>query len=182
MAENCDFNVAYMPLSDEKRAQFNETAAQEFFFRTEGLPYGYHNFLYGWIDTSEDNFPRLLPKDFVPVVFSMLEKIDKNLTDTFFTEALNMHLGTKGLNISGVAAEGAKKGMNISDIMAVVEEDGWQYSGFYHDGEAYVCSSYVVALFKAAGLFGDDYVNAVEWSPKDIYQVNFFNTTWERPP
>lgn len=27
-AENCDFNVVYMPLSDEKRAQFNETAAR----------------------------------------------------------------------------------------------------------------------------------------------------------
>uniref|UniRef100_A0A7S3IGQ5 Uncharacterized protein n=1 Tax=Strombidium inclinatum TaxID=197538 RepID=A0A7S3IGQ5_9SPIT len=181
MADDCDFNVAYMPLSEEKRAQFNETSAREFFFETEGLPYGYHNFLYGWIDTPEDNFPRLLPKDLVPIVFAMIEKIDKNLTDTFFTDALNKHLNTTGLDIAGVAAEGAKRGMNISDIMAIVEEDGWKYNSFYHDGEAYVCSSYVIALYKAAGLFGDDYVNAVEWSPKDIYQVNFFNTTWERP-
>lgn len=52
-AENCDFHMVHMPLSDEKRAQFNETAAREFFWRTEGLPYGYHNFLYSWIDTPE---------------------------------------------------------------------------------------------------------------------------------
>jgi len=32
MAEDCDFHVVYMPLSDEKRAQFNETAAKEFFY------------------------------------------------------------------------------------------------------------------------------------------------------
>lgn len=30
-AENCDFHVVYMPLSDKMRAQYNETAATEFF-------------------------------------------------------------------------------------------------------------------------------------------------------
>jgi hypothetical protein len=41
-----------------------------------------------------------------------------------------------------------------------------------------VCSSYVVALWKAAGLFGNYTINAVEWSPKDVYQVNFFNKNY----
>ena len=85
MAENCDFHVVYMPLSESKRAQFNETAAIEFFYKMEGLPYGYHNFLYGFVDTLYENWPSLLPKDFVPIVFSMLEKIDYNVTDIFFT-------------------------------------------------------------------------------------------------
>jgi len=44
-----------------------------------------------------------------------------------------------------------------------------------------VCSSFVTAVWKAAGLFGDYEINATEWTPKDVYQVNFFNTTWERP-
>ena len=61
MAADCDFNVVYMPLSDEARARYNETAAAEFFLERQGLPYGYHNFLYGWIDTPFDNFPSLLP-------------------------------------------------------------------------------------------------------------------------
>jgi hypothetical protein len=100
MAENCDFHMVWMPLSDEARAKFNETAAQEFFFKTQGLPYGYHNFIYTWIDTPEDNYPRLLPKDIVPIIFSILEKFDKNVTDTMFTSSLNFKLGTKGLDIS----------------------------------------------------------------------------------
>jgi len=50
-----------MPLSPAAKAKFNEKAAQDFFFATEGLPYGYHNFLFGWIDTVEDNLPPLLP-------------------------------------------------------------------------------------------------------------------------
>lgn len=32
-AENCDFNVAYMPLSEEMRNKFNETAATEYFHK-----------------------------------------------------------------------------------------------------------------------------------------------------
>lgn len=63
----------------------------------------------------------ILPKDLVPVAFSLLEKFDKNLTDNFYTEALNFHLGTKGLNISGIAVEASKRGMNVSDVMAIVE-------------------------------------------------------------
>jgi hypothetical protein len=81
-----------MPLSEEYRKKFNETAAQEFFFKTEGLPYGYHNFLYAWADTPMDNFPPLIPADLFTVVFSMLERISRNTTDIFFTEALNFHL------------------------------------------------------------------------------------------
>jgi hypothetical protein len=63
-----------MPLNDEMRSKFDEKKANEFFFQTEGLPYGYHNFLYSWVDTPEMNWPKILPKDLVPVVFSMIEK------------------------------------------------------------------------------------------------------------
>lgn len=124
-AENCDFHVAYLPLSDEMRAKFNETSAMEYFNKVQGLPYGYHNFLYGWVDTPTDNWPRVLPQGLVPVVFSIIERFDKNLTDTFFTDALNMHLGTEGLNITGISVEAGKKNMTVSDVMAIVEEDGW---------------------------------------------------------
>jgi hypothetical protein len=91
---------------------------------------------------------------------------------------LNFHLfgENRKLNISEIAAEGAKRGLNMSEIMAITEQDGWKYEGQYHDGESYVCSSYVAALWKAAGLFGDDEINAVEWSPKDVYQVKFFDS------
>jgi len=85
------------------------------------------------------------------------------------------------MNISEIAVEGAKQGMNVSEVMAMTELDGWNYEGFYHDGEAYVCSCYVAAVWKAAGLFEGLEINAVEWSPKDVYQVDFFNKDYKRP-
>ena len=94
---------------------------------------------------------------------------------------MNFHLGTKGLNISGIAAEGSKRGLNVTDVMAMVEKDGWEYTGSYHDGLSYVCSTYVTALWKAGGLFEGLEINAAEWSPKDVYQVDFFNKSYKRP-
>jgi hypothetical protein len=52
-AHNAGFNVAVLPLSPESRAKFNVTAAVEWFKSVEGMPYGYHNFLFGWIDTPD---------------------------------------------------------------------------------------------------------------------------------
>ena len=137
--------------------------------------------LYGWIDTPEDNWPLMLPKDLVPVGFSILERLAHNVTDIFFSAGLNKKLGTHGLNISGIAAASAEKGLKIADIMAIVEEDGWLYEGQYHDGMSMVCSSYVAALWKAAGIFGDKEVNAVEFTPKDLYELNFFDENFKRP-
>lgn len=42
----------------------------------------------------------------------------------------------------------ASRGMTMGDLMAIVERDGWEYS----DGESYVCSSFVAAVYKAGGL------------------------------
>lgn len=72
------------------------TAAIEFFYKYENVPYGYHNFIYGWVDTPEDNWPPLLPHRFVPILFSLVEHYDKFITDTLFTEALNIRLGVTG--------------------------------------------------------------------------------------
>jgi len=103
-----------LPLRDDIRANFDNKAATDFFYETEGLPYGYHNILYGWIDTPRDNLPPLLPNEFAPILFSIIEMISPVLAFNFFTEALNFRLGTNGLDIAGVAAFAAtNKSMSI---------------------------------------------------------------------
>jgi len=65
--------------------------------------------------------------------------------------------------MAGIAAAAAEKGMSIPDVMAMPEQDGWIYTGEEpRDGLSYVCSAYVASMWKAAGLFGDDYINATE--------------------
>jgi hypothetical protein len=165
-------------LSPEARAKFNETAAQEFFWSTSNLPYGYHNFLFGWIDTPDSNWPPLVPNGFLPVALDVLEKIMPKNIDILLNQALNKRLGTVGLNLEGVAAEAAKRNLTVEDLISMVEQDGWEYTGVEPvDGRSYVCSAYVAGMYKAAGLIPKE-TNAVEFAPKDVYSLKIFDTNF----
>jgi hypothetical protein len=46
--------------------------------------------------------------------------------------------------------------MTIEDVMAMPEIQGWKYTGLLpRDGEAYVCSAFIAALYKVGGLLPD---------------------------
>lgn len=55
LAKEADYNVVWLPLSANIRKDFNETAAVEAFKKYEGLPYGFPNLLWGWIDGPTGN-------------------------------------------------------------------------------------------------------------------------------
>ena len=66
--------------------------------------------------------------------------------------------------------------------MAEPEQDGWIYTGVEpKDGEAYICSAYVAALYKAAGLFEGLEINATEFTPADIAVLKFWDETSPLP-
>lgn len=69
-----DMAVIWLPLRDDIAAKYDLDAARAYFLSMEGLPYGYHNFLFGWIDTFRDNLPPLMPNELLPIVGSMAEK------------------------------------------------------------------------------------------------------------
>jgi len=105
------------------------------------------------------------------MMFGLLEKSKPDAVATMYTAGLNMRLGTKNLSIAGVALEAYNRNLTLPDLYAMVEKDGWEYV----DGRSYVCSAYVAAILKAGGLFGDSEVNAVEFTPRDIYQLEFYD-------
>jgi len=170
-ARNAGFQVVWLPLRKEIAAKWDNDAAVKFFKSIEGVPYGYHNFLWGWLDTAHNSYPPLLSPEFIGPVFSILESIAPEAAESVFTLALNKRLNTTGLNIHQIALEAASRNLTLPDLYGMVEVDGWKYP----DGVSYVCSSFVVAMYKAAGLFGSLNVNAVEFTPKDLYQLDFFS-------
>ena len=89
-------------------------------------------------------------------MFKLVEDIKPTLAYNFFTEALNKRLGVDGKNISEIAMLAAEQGMSVEDVMAKTEMDGWEYTGLEpRDGMNWVCSTYVAAMYKAGGIFGD---------------------------
>ena len=110
-------------------------------------------------------------------MFSIVEKIAPTTAYNFFTEALNKRLGVDGKNIGEIAQIAAGKQMSVSDVMAMVEQDGWIYTGEEpRDGLSMVCSSFVTAVWKAGGIFGDLELNATEFGPGDVYQLAIFES------
>jgi len=70
MARERDYNVAWLPLKPEIAATYNIQKARDFFYQMEGLPYGYHNFMFGWVDTVRSNLPPLMPDEYIPIVLA----------------------------------------------------------------------------------------------------------------
>jgi hypothetical protein len=176
-AHNADFNVAILPLREEIRQKFDvEKALKWFTGGIEGLNYGYHNFLFSWLDTPRDNFnSKILQADTLLSVFSVLEKVTKPTADTIIGEALNQRTKTKGLSIPQVAAEAARQGLSFEQLLAVPEREEWKYS----DGTNYVCSCFVTAFWKAGGLFDGMDILPNEFTPKDVYQLDFFDVEYK---
>jgi len=131
----------------------------------EGYPYGYHNFLFSWVDTPDANFPRVVAPDLFPIVIDMLDHLMHDTINSFFLEAMNMRLETSGLSYREIVTETVHRNMTIQDVMAMPEMDDWIYS----DGPSFVCSCFVIGIYKAAGLFGNMEIQANEFTPKDVY-------------
>ena len=170
-ADNADFHVIILPLKDELREKFDTESAIKWYKEMEGYPYGYHNFLFSWLDTPNSNLPYVLPSELVPVAFDLLDHLLPSTVSSFFFEAMNFRLGTKDLRMKGLAAEASHRNMTLMEVASMPELDKWIYS----DGPSYVCSCFVISIYKAGGLFGDFEINANEFTPKDLYTIDFFN-------
>ena len=168
-------NVAVLPLSEQSRRKFNVTKAAQFFKQKEGLPYGYHNFLFGWIDTPQDNLPPVLDIDFVLAMFSYVQRLYQFPMNKILTQALNKRMNTTNRKISELGEIMAERGMSMGEVMAIPERDGWQYS----DGESYVCSSFVAAVYVAGGLLPK--LEGTQMTPRDVYTLTIYDRNYKVP-
>jgi len=176
-ARDADFNVAHLPLRKEFASKFNEDAAWAWFRETQGMPYGYHNFLFGWIDTIDKNFPTILDINFAYLIFHIMEQMYPAGIDRLVKEALNMRVGTQGLDLWNVELAAAKQNKTINDLFAMVEVEGIKYS----DGYSYVCSSYVMSYYTKSGMLGNLVAYATEFTPRDVYNMDIFDKNYTRP-
>ena len=82
-----------------------------------------------------------------------------------------------------IAGTAALRNLTVADLMAIVEEEGWEYEGIEpKDGRAYVCSAFMAAMYQAAGLFGEGVrINGPEFTPRDVYTLNFFDLNFTKP-
>jgi len=179
MSVNASNEIAILRLNDEALANFDEEAAVAWFNTVEGLPYGYHNFLFGWLDTPTGNYPPPLEPTNGAVFLSLFAELDPAGADRLYGQALNHRLNTTDLTYKQIIEEADKRNISIWDLISVPEQDDWIYS----DGKSMVCDVMVLGVYKAGGIFGDltDQISVTEFTPKDSYQLDIFNKNWAMP-
>ena len=176
-ANLAEFNVVHLPLREEYRNKLNAEKAWDWFENeVEGLPYGYHNFLFSWIDTKNTSFPFIATNELTELVFSLMSKIYIKGSDLLITEALNIRIGTSGLSLQEVIAEAARRGKSMEELMAIPEQE-WKY----HDGWSYTCGCFVAAFWKHGDMFGDLEILPNEFSPRDLYTLDIYDKNFDRP-
>ncbi|GJU00966.1 hypothetical protein Tco_1111304 [Tanacetum coccineum] len=106
------FKIAALLLSKS-----NETAAWEYAQSMIGLPYGYHNLIFSWIDTISDNYPPLLNANLVASVMTVWNQMQPAYAANMWNEALNKRLGTK-IRYEGANSGGAKPNQTTLNLEA----------------------------------------------------------------
>ncbi|KVI10325.1 hypothetical protein Ccrd_011267 [Cynara cardunculus var. scolymus] len=171
-------HIALLPLHPDLRSKFNETAAWEYAQSMIGLPYGYHNLIFSWIDTISDNYPPPLDAHLVASVMTVWNHLQPAYAANMWNEALNKRLGTQGLDLPEILVEVERRGSSFAELLAIPEQDEWVYA----DGKSTSCVAYVLEMYKEAGLFGDlaSQIQVTEFT--DAYMLNFFENDSSRLP
>jgi len=190
LAQNASYNAVWAPLSAEARAAFDEEAAREFFASVEGFDYGFYNFLYGWIDEADGgNYPCLPPDyesnclqwELLEVVFALIDRVVPSISDQLWNQAWNLRLGTSNLGTAEIYQEAASRGLESSEVPAMVELDTYVYNTTRYGepamGPSMVCCVFVCNVWKAAGLFDDidEEINCAELTDYDDYRLTLLS-------
>ncbi|KAJ3674879.1 hypothetical protein LUZ60_005495 [Juncus effusus] len=178
--DDSDPHIALLQLNPQMRAKFNATAAWAYAKNMSGIPYGYHNMIFSWIDTISDNYPPPLDAHVVASVMTMWSHIQPAYAANMWNEALNKRLNTSDLDLPDLIVESERRGISFDKLLTIPEKDDWVYS----DGKSTSCVVFVLEMYKVAGLFGDltNSIQATEFTVKDAYSLNFFESNLTRLP
>jgi len=184
LAHAADFNIMLLAPNDEVLDNFDTAKAQAYIESTLGLPYGYHNFIFGFIDHVNpqgilENLPYPATWQLFEVLFGVISGIDSAIAEKIWELALNFHGLTVGLNTAQLANHAAEKlGITFGELMAIPESDDWVYP----DGPSMVCDVYACSIFKHGGVFGAlaPNITCSEFTNSDLYDLAIFNASyWE---
>lgn len=164
-----DPHVALLKLN----VQFDAEAAWQYVQEMKGRSYGYHNMIFAWIDTPNDNFPPPVDAHVMEATMEIWGRLQPEYMGRLWVEGLNHRLGTQNLSMPEVRAEAARRGLGFGELLAIPEQDDWEYpyAPYPGSGPSFGCVQFVVSVLKAGGIFGDLEVQATEFTVRDAYQL-----------
>jgi len=192
--------------SETTKKTFDTRKAADFFNKMQGLPYGFHTFIYEWIDSGLNNIPfKPTDPEITAWMFDTLAMWVSNDTKmgpySLMLQGLSNRLGQKFYSMDDfwryMEVLSSQNGVDVFtlalQVIDVPEQDSWVYWNPQDwcssnrtgpcIGKSMVCDVFVMNVYKAAGVFGTltDQIQAAEFGPRDTYQLSIYNQTWTGP-
>ncbi|VAH18117.1 unnamed protein product [Triticum turgidum subsp. durum] len=116
----------------------------------------------------------------VMAAMSMWTRLQPHYASNMWNEALNKRLGTEQLDLHGIISETERRGMSFNQLLTIPEQDEWEYS----DGKSTTCVAFILAMFKAAGVFAPftESIQVTEFTIRDAYMLRIFEDNRTRLP
>ncbi|KAH7832315.1 putative Zinc finger, MYND-type [Monocercomonoides exilis] len=172
-----NYSVAWLPLAPGLSKKFNSEAAWEW-FEENVQPFGMTRLFTLPVDNGgEKNLPHFLSEHSLTLVAALAERIKPAAIQEVLWEPISMRLYQvyRQEPCSGVLeCLGRLSDLNLTlmEALAIPEDEKWKYK----NGESYFCSTFVMKLLRAGGLFQSIKFNATELTPKDICSLKIFDT------
>ena len=169
-------SIAWFPLREEYSKKFDSKKAWDWTQKRIGKAYGMSNFISGPIDVLEGNTPKYLSLEHVMLIVALMEVFDENVAQQYLIDGLNVRIGTNFTTLQDVTEEISRRGLTVEEVFIMPEKEEYTYK----DGENWVCSSFVVGIMKAGGIFGDLEIEPHEFTPRDIYQMDIYDKDFKK--
>uniref|UniRef100_M8B742 Uncharacterized protein n=1 Tax=Aegilops tauschii TaxID=37682 RepID=M8B742_AEGTA len=122
----------------------------------------------------------------VMAAMSMWTRLQPHYASNMWNEALNKRLGTERtekltqLDLHGIISETERRGMSFNQLLTIPEQDEWEYS----DGKSTTCVAFILAMYKAAGVFAPftESIQVTEFTIRDAYMLRIFEDNRTRLP
>ncbi|KAL0489021.1 kelch-like protein [Acrasis kona] len=178
-------SLIYAPLKPKLQSLFDSKKALSFFEVYQGQSYGYENIAYAWIDTIDKNYPTPMTFNILSSALSMFEKMSPSWIDLLFVRGAVLRLSRYyNRNVECNTMECLFVHMDavnttLAQLVTLPELDSFRYPP--KDRRPMVCSVFAMNMLRHGGVLDDVDFNASEFTPKDIYQLDIWDTESERP-
>lgn len=176
-AIKANYLVAILPLTADMASKFNETSYWEFFFKVQYMPYGYHNFLFSFLDTYPlQNLPQPINGAMLDMAFNTWWRFQPSTEGevtiySLLIQGLNHRLNTQCTDMPCINVALKAGNLELAQVAAMPEQDSWKYGYNY----SMVCSVFAFEGWKAAFGTSLPLIQGTEQTPKDNYQLAIFD-------
>lgn len=179
-ALNASYMVALLPISPVYSEKFDEQSFWSYFATVAGQPYGYHTFMYCFLDTSPmANLPQPIVSSSFTWVLTALDRLLGNAgkvnMETIFTAGINKRLNLSCNSMECVSDHLTPLNLTLAQVTATPELDAWRYDN--STNTSMTCSMFAMSVwqhgFKEMAPFNA--IQANEQTPKDNYQMALFD-------